>query len=91
MMEMELERPKRRSTRIPAKKIEEQKNELWMEYLRTERQNGLAIKIDPIKGRGIFSTRTFQKVRILYIIFSEFPLKSIYPVLEMKYLRANLW
>jgi len=49
----------RRSSRKPAKVIEEEKNALWKTYLKEERIDGLEIRDVPLKGRGIFSTRKF--------------------------------
>jgi len=51
----------RRSSRKPAKQIEEEQRALWKQYLKEERIDGLEIQKVPLKGRGIFSTRSFHK------------------------------
>jgi len=51
----------RRSSRKPAKVIEEERNAAWKTYLKEERIDGLEIRDVKLKGRGIFSTRQFAK------------------------------
>jgi len=51
----------RRSSRKPAKQIEEEQRAQWKQYLKEERIDGLEIQKVPLKGRGIFSTRPFNK------------------------------
>jgi len=51
----------RRSSRKPAKQIEEEQRAQWKQYLKEERIDGLEIQKVPLKGRGIFSTRSFHK------------------------------
>lgn len=51
----------RRSSRKPAKQIEEEQRAMWKLYLKEERIDGLEIRKVPLKGRGIYSTRSFHK------------------------------
>ena len=51
----------RRSSRKSAKQIEEEQRAQWKQYLKEERIDGLEIRTVPLKGRGIFSTRSFHK------------------------------
>ena len=51
----------RRSSRKSAKQIEEEQKTQWKQYLKEERIDGLEIQEVPLKGRGIFSTRSFHK------------------------------
>jgi len=51
----------RRSSRKPAKQIENERNALWRKLIREECIDGLEVRKVPLKGRGIFNTKTFQK------------------------------
>ena len=51
----------RRSSRKSASQIEEEQRAQWKQYLKEERIDGLEIRTVPLKGRGIFSTRSFHK------------------------------
>ena len=51
----------RRSSRKSAKQIREEQRAQWKQYLKEERIDGLKIQKVPMKGRGIFPTRSFHK------------------------------
>lgn len=51
----------RRSSRKPAKQIELERTEQWKQFIKQERTDGLEIRDVPLKGRGVFSSRPFQK------------------------------
>jgi len=51
----------RRSNRKTGKQIEDEKDDLWRDLVRSDCQEGLEIRNCPIKQRGIYSTREFKK------------------------------
>ncbi|CAG5114225.1 Oidioi.mRNA.OKI2018_I69.chr2.g8289.t1.cds [Oikopleura dioica] len=51
----------RRSNRKTSKQIEDEKDELWRDLVKSQCQEGLEIRNCPIKQRGIYSTRKFNK------------------------------
>lgn len=51
----------RRSSRKPAKQIEQEKTILWRKLVRDDCTDGLEVRDVPLKGRGVFNTRYFQK------------------------------
>jgi len=51
----------RRSSRKPAKQLENERNALWRKLLREECTDGLEVREVPLKGRGVFNSKTFHK------------------------------
>lgn len=51
----------RRSSRKPAKQIENERNALWRKLIRSKTIDGLEVRDVPFKGRGVFNTKLFQK------------------------------
>jgi len=51
----------RRSSRKPAKQIENERTALWRKLIREECIDGLEVRDVPLKGRGVFNSKHFQK------------------------------